>query len=638
MFRIISTWLAPLIPRFRERPLESENLRDAEQLSTSSRTPAFDNTAADRENDIPVLSTHAIEPTFGLEWPSPLKGYQIEGVRTLISNERLLLADDMGLGKTIQAVAAMRVLILTGILQRALLIVPASLVPQWRSELANWAPELTVMPIKGPQRDRGWQWQAQVNVVIVGYETFRSDFGFVASQQLKSNWDLVVIDEAQKIKNRRSEVSRKVKQLRRSRSWALTGTPLENTVDDLASILEFVDHTADGVSRQIVADDAMLQRHWQLQLRRTKSAVLTELPPKQVIKLPIDLCPRQMEVYRRAESEGIVKLRARGPALRITHVLELILRLKQICNFDPVSNESAKLLDIQERMQVLVDEGHRALVFSQFANNFGVETVVDRLSAFNPLPFTGLLSAPDREAVIRNFKEHPEHKALVLSLRAGGVGLNLQEASYVFHLDRWWNPAVERQAEDRAHRIGQQFPVTVYQYVCTDTIEERIDQLIASKQALFDDLVDDVSLDISSVLTNREIFGLFGLEPPPPQEHARRLTPPSLAEGCSAFLRAYGWRIAEPLPVHGRFEILDCRIVDTVGLVQSLQIWCLDQEDLISPDDIRFVRTHASTSTDEIIVVSAAELDPDAEALAMRAKIRIWDRKTIARFDHLSIA
>ena len=308
----------------------------------------------------------------------------------------------------------------------------------------------------------------------------------------------------------------------------------------------------------------MLQRHRQLQVRRTKADVLAELPAKQLIKLPIELHPRQMAAYRRAESEGIVQLQSYGPEIRITHVLELILRLKQICNFDPVSSESAKLTDIRERMQVLVDQGHRALIFSQFVNHFGVETTVEWLKAFLPLAFTGSLDAAEREAMVRRFKQHDKHKALILSLRAGGVGLNLQDASYVFHLDRWWNPAVERQAEDRAHRLGQHYPVTVYQYVCTNTIEERIDRLISEKQALFDDLIDDVSLDIGSVLTSREIFGLFGLEPPPAQRTRRPADLP-LTDRCANFLRAHGWRIVDAPVRRGRFDVLVCRNIDALG-------------------------------------------------------------------------
>ncbi len=155
-------------------------------------------------------------------------------------------------------------------------------------------------------------------------------------------------------------------------------------------------------------------------------------------------------------------------------------------------------------------------MFSQYVTReAGVEAVVNRLREFAPLAITGATPQEERTPIIERFKSRGEHKALVLSLRVGGLGLNLQEASYVFHLDRWWNPAVERQAEDRSHRIGQTVKVNVIKYSCVDTIEERIDRILERKQGLFDQLIDDVSLDLSAQLNREEMFGLFGLEPPP---------------------------------------------------------------------------------------------------------------------------
>ena len=143
-----------------------------------------------------------------------------------------------------------------------------------------------------------------------------------------------------------------------------------------------------------------------------------------------------------------------------------------------------------------------------------MRAIADRIQDFDPLIFTGALSGTQREEVITEFKKDPRHKALVLSLRAGGQGLNLQDASYVFHFDRWWNPAVEHQAEDRSHRLGQMFPVHVYKYIIEDTIEQRIDEILKEKQILFDELVDDVSIDLAARLTSEDLFGLFGLSVP----------------------------------------------------------------------------------------------------------------------------
>ena len=169
-------------------------------------------------------------------------------------------------------------------------------------------------------------------------------------------------------------------------------------------------------------------------------------------------------------------------------------RLKQICNADPKTGESSKLDDIKDRLGQLAAQGHKALLFSQYVSDTsGVAAAANYLGDFTPLTITGDMPQQERTEVIERFKARDEHKVLILSLRAGGLGLNLQEASYVFHLDRWWNPAVERQAEDRSHRIGQTVKVNVIKYSCSETIEERIDDILERKQHLFDELIDDVS-------------------------------------------------------------------------------------------------------------------------------------------------
>jgi SNF2 family DNA or RNA helicase len=449
-----------------------------------------------------------------LAWPAALHPFQLTGVLALLQADRILLADDMGLGKTIQAIAAIRILAHRAALRKALVVVPASVINQWRRELRRWAPDLRVIAVRGPASNRAWQWRAQVHLTLVSFETLRSDAGSRVAPARSQFWDLVLLDEAQKIKNVDTGVSEACKSLRRARSWAMTGTPLENRIEELASILEFVDQDPEGARTRYAPGPDMLARHAALQLRRQKADVLTELPPKQIVEVALPLLGEQRTAYDRAEQEGLIQLKKLGPLLRVTHILELILRLKQICNFSP-SGRSSKVDNIRERLEVLVEEGHRALIFSQFTDNtFGVGAVVRTLARFRPLVYTGSLASDERDAVIRRFTDSTEHKVLVLSLRAGGAGLNLQSASYVFHLDRWWNPAVERQAEDRSHRMGQPSPVTVFKYTSENTVEERIRDIIDHKQSLFDEVIDDVSIDLATHLTSDELFGLFGLEPP----------------------------------------------------------------------------------------------------------------------------
>jgi SNF2 family DNA or RNA helicase len=454
-----------------------------------------------------------LEPAGPLEWPAPLYPYQREGVATLVERDALLLADDMGLGKTIQAIAAVRVLTRLRRISRVLVVAPASLLSQWSHELKNWAPELRATVVRGGPLERQRLWRTPSHVFAVSYETLRQDV--VADpdnlrQPEEIEWDVVILDEAQKIKNQRTTAAQVCKRLKRRASWALTGTPLENDLNDLLSIIDFLTPLPGGVY------DDVFERQASLQLRRRKADVLQDLPPKSVFDLWLQLHPQQRRTYERVEQEGVVDLRQRGRSVTITHVLALIQRLKQVCNVCPETGASAKLEDLADRLGEIAAEGQRALVFSQYVDSeYGVGGIVQRLDDLNPLAYHGGLSAREKDAVIAMFKGSDEHKALVLSLRAGGQGLNLQEASYVVHFDRWWNPAVERQAEDRAHRLGQDSAVTVYRYICEGTIEERIDRILREKQQLFDQYVDQVSIDPGKLLGEKEIFGLFGLEPPP---------------------------------------------------------------------------------------------------------------------------
>ena len=462
---------------------------------------------------MPRSRAPTLTPARMLEWPGELMPFQRDGVGALIGMDRLLLSDDMGLGKTVQAVAALRILRARGEIRSCLVVAPASLLDQWRREIARWAPEMSAIIIRGSADDRAWQWRAKTDVALVSYDVLRSDAAILTTFRASEGvWDVVVLDEAQRIKNR-NNTSEAAKSIPRVRSWALTGTPIENHEEELASIMEFVDHEEGTPRKRYRPGATLLLRHSELQLRRKKSDVLDDLPPKLETKLMIPLHRDQRESYDRAEREGIVYLKSLGTEIGVRHVLELITRLKQVCNIDPRTGESSKLDDIGDRLWTLTAQGHKALIFSQYTSDTsGVAAAARHLRAFNPLTLTGDIPPEERAALIDRFKTGKTHKALIISLRAGGLGLNLQEASYVFHLDRWWNPAVERQAEDRTHRIGQTVKVNVIKYTCEDTIEERIDRILERKQALFDRLVDDVSLDLSTRMGREELLGLFGLD------------------------------------------------------------------------------------------------------------------------------
>ncbi len=432
--------------------------------------------------------------------------YQYEGIAFLYPRHAAILADEMGLGKTMQAITAIRLLLHAGEVRSVLLVCPKPLVSNWEREFAQWAPEVPVTSIAGPQHRRHWQWQLpDVPVRIANYELLLRDRELLLEQG--QEFDLVVLDESQRIKNRASNISSIVRQLRRSRSWAITGTPVENSAEDLVGIFEFV-------SPGTINDQMKLRRMGRLAsnyvLRRTKSQVLDDMPPCLIQDTPIDLLPEQQETYRMAEEDGVLRLTRMGDAASIQHVFELVLRLKQICNFDPATGHSAKLERLEADLDEIASSGQKAIVFSQWVAT--LTELRSRLKRFGPLEYHGRIPPGKRDNVIQRFREDPDAHVLLISYGAGGVGLNLQFASYVFLFDRWWNPAVEDQAINRAHRIGTSRAVNVARFVSLSTIEERIDQVLRDKREIFATIFSDAAPQKKMGLSRDEIFGLFNLQ------------------------------------------------------------------------------------------------------------------------------
>lgn len=449
-----------------------------------------------------------------LEFPFQPFPYQYEGVAFLYPRYAAILADEMGLGKTMQAITAARLLFRTGEIRSLLLICPKPLVENWKREFALWAPELPVGVIEGDQSRRRWQWaQSNLVVKIANYELLLRDADLFRDRDL--HFDVVVLDEAQRIKNRSSTTSQVVRSIPRTRSWAMTGTPIENTTEDLVAIFDFlmpgylnVNMRARGIGQ--AASDYIL--------RRTKDKVLADLPPKLYRDAELELTSQQGEAYQTAEDQGVVQLSEMGQSLTIQHVFELVLRLKQICNFDPASGASSKMERLEVDLEEVVASGKKAIVFSQWVKT--LETLRDRLARFNPLEYHGKVPSAKRDGVIDQFRRDPSHHVLLMSYGAGSVGLNLQFCSYVFLFDRWWNPAVEDQAINRAHRIGADGPITVTRMVTLGTIEERIHQVLEEKRQLLDTVFSETACPGNFGLTQEDVFGLFDLHTPATREPA----------------------------------------------------------------------------------------------------------------------
>ncbi len=496
------------------RPLTS----DFRPPSPDSRVPAHSVTRLKPPGDVVKLKDrllYVLQPSLealladsSLEFPFVPFRYQFEGVAFLFPRVAAVLADEMGLGKTMQAITAIRMLIRSGEARSVLLVCPKPLVTNWQREFAMWAPELPVSVIEGDQEKRRWHWQLpDAPIKIANYEALNRDRRLVVESGL--HFDLVVLDESQRIKNRNSATSQVVRSISRGRSWALTGTPVENSPDDLVGIFEFV---APGHLSPDMKPRSMGRAAGDYVLRRTKDQVLTDLPPKLFRDAEVELTPEQRETYKLAEDDGVLRLTEMGQEATIHHVFELILRLKQICNFDPATGESTKLERLAADLEEVAASGQKAIVFSQWVET--LDTLGRRLRRLGTLEYHGQIPQRKRDAVIEQFRDDQKRHVLLISYGAGGVGLNLQFAGYVFLFDRWWNPAVEDQAINRAHRIGAAGPVTVTRFLTLDTIEERINQILEEKREIFDTIFSDTTPHRQSGLTQQEIFGLFKLRCP----------------------------------------------------------------------------------------------------------------------------
>jgi SNF2 family DNA or RNA helicase len=444
-----------------------------------------------------------------IELPFQPYPYQIKGIAFLMPRHAALLADEMGLGKTAQVIIALRLLLNSRIIRRVLIVCPKSIVFNWTRELHTWAEDMPFEIIGGDTPTRQTQWRAsRCPVKLINYELLTRDVDFAADPDV--HFDVVVLDEAQRIKNAESKTAKVVQSISRDRSWAMTGTPIENRVDDLVNIFAFVDpgrippETSPKLLPDLTRDSI---------LRRVKEEVAADMPAKVIQDVFLELTPAQRASYDRAENEGVIQLDALGDTITVRHVFELILRLKQICNFDPATRDSAKLEQLLADMQEVAASGRKAIVFSQFVEP--LEYLAEALAPSGPLLYHGRVPHRERQAILDRFKSDKTQHVLLMSYGTGSVGLNLQFANYVFLFDRWWNPAIEDQAINRAHRIGQKSTVFVKRFVTPGTIEGRIAEILEKKRALFEEMIGQNGPPTSLGLNEAEIFGLFNVRARP---------------------------------------------------------------------------------------------------------------------------
>ena len=475
-----------------------------------------------------------------------LRPYQEIGVRWLWFLYRLglgaCLADDMGLGKTIQVISLLLMLRrerANGGTAPALLVLPASLLANWKSEMDRFAPTLTARFAHPSQMKPEDLARAAANPAdfLADVDVVLTTYGMAARLEWLSSvrWSLVVLDEAQAIKNATARQTRAVKRLNADARIALTGTPVENRLSDLWSIFNFLCPGLLGSAKAFGSFVKQLEARGRDQyaplrrlvspyiLRRLKTdkSVIADLPEKTEVQAFCGLTRKQAALYQQSVSELAEALKTADGIQRRGVVLSFIMRLKQICNhpaqwlgtgvYEP--QESGKFRRLGEICEEIAARQKKALVFTQFRE------MTEPLAAFlatvfgrRGLVLHGQIDVGKRKALVDDFQREDGPPFFVLSLKAGGTGLNLTTASHVIHFDRWWNPAVENQATDRAFRIGQSQNVMVHKFVCQGTIEEKIDTLIRDKKHLADDILETGVPTMVTEMDNAALLNLIRLD------------------------------------------------------------------------------------------------------------------------------
>ena len=442
-----------------------------------------------------------------------LRSYQREGLGWLRYLQRLglggCLADDMGLGKTVQVLAVLEARRrlrrrLGGRIPPSLVVAPRSLIYNWLNEAQAFTPELRAASYTGAQRAEVLERLGELDVLITTYGTLRRDI----AQLRELRFDYVILDEAQAIKNAGAQASKACRLLQGDHRLALSGTPVENHLLELWSIFEYLNPRTLGSKREFAALTragnegglSMIARGLRpLILRRTKDQVLTELPDKTELTIHCELEGDDLRLYNELRDHFRASINQKIHSVGIEksrlHVLEALLRLRQAaCHpglIDPsrAGESSAKLDALLDHVREVIEEGHKVLVFSQFVQLLSIVRGHLDKEGVRYAYLDG--RTLDREAQVRAFQEDPACSLFLISLKAGGFGLNLTAADYVFILDPWWNPAVEAQAIDRAHRIGQTRPVFAYRIISKNTVEEKILELHAKKRKLASAIISE---------------------------------------------------------------------------------------------------------------------------------------------------
>ncbi|MGB1302045.1 MAG: DEAD/DEAH box helicase, partial [Pseudoalteromonas tetraodonis] len=483
-------------------------------INVELHDPSLERYLEELNNDALLSPNTAIH---GLHDSVVLREYQQEGVAWLnfLKRNQLggILADDMGLGKTLQVIAYLASSYNTPQAGPTLIVCPTSLVSNWQNEITKFAKSLKVTTIFGAHRNDSLQHLAQAQCILTTYPLLKRDIAYYSPLYFEN----IILDEAQYIKNDTAQVSRLVKRLNADFKLCLSGTPIENNLFELKSLLDFAMPSLLGSQAHFkqhfqgpIERESNIERAEQLKalimpfiLRRTKAQVAQELPQKTELIKEFEFEPKQKDMYQgitRALEEKLIDLFAeQGVQKSKLAFLEALLKLRQICChpklIEPETEAaSAKLEWLSSHLPLMLSLGRKVIIFSQFTS--ALDLIAERLNELN-INFSMLTGQTrHRDKVIDEFTSG-NTSVFLISLKAGGTGLNLTQADTVIHFDPWWNPAVEKQATDRAYRIGQTNPVFVYKLIMANSIEQKVFQMQQDKQALVDALFTEKSMSFT---------------------------------------------------------------------------------------------------------------------------------------------
>ena len=430
--------------------------------------------------------------------------FQRQGAEWLCGQRGAILADDMGLGKTVQVIAAVRLLFNRAMLRNALVVCPKGLVATWEQELGRWAPELGVAILTPPAQIREDAWKAvagRSHVLLTNYEQLRHPPAVLR----KNAPDLLVADEAHRLRNRDARITSGSFQLKPGRFWALTGTPLERDLEDLATLLSLVTPARFTPADGKLHPSSLRSRARPYVLRRRKQEVLEELPPVLDTVEMLDLSEAQERAYR----DAVKQYRRRGEK---GDELALLTRLQALCDIHPESRESCKADRILHLLGRIREQREKAVVFSHRLEALRElrRRITKRWGEEAGILLVGEMDGVERERAVTHFRSSDAALALLASTRIGGEGLTLVEANHVFLFNQWWNPSANDQARDRVVRIGQRRKVRVYRFCCRGTIEEALERILKSKRELFDDAVERLAQSESAAWIR--VLGDVGME------------------------------------------------------------------------------------------------------------------------------